>query len=163
MADFEDIQDELEKITADLLWELGNTILQGILFQVVPDSNPEVYERKIGENRKPFWSVSSFRPEVFLPGDGLTHFDTMVRPVTVAMFSEKQNVERRHTEYRAIRTAAFRRLSQHRASVTDGSMVLKATIQPGPRIEGAAWLRSTGFVSSFDVLWKTIEGFDYRP
>lgn len=163
MAEFDDIQDELEKITADLLWELGNTLVRGILFQVVPDSNLEVYERKIGENMKPFWSISSFKPEQILQGDGFTHLDTFVRPVTVALFSEKQNVEGKHSQYRAIRTAAMRKLSQQRSSVTDGSMILKATVQPGPRVEGAAWLRSTGFVTSFDVLWKTCEQFDYRP
>jgi hypothetical protein len=161
--DFDDIQDELEKITADLLWELGNTVVKGILFQVVPDSNLEVFERKIGENLKPFWSISSFKPEQILQGDGFTHFDTFVRPVTVALFSEKLNVEGKHSVFRGIRTAAMRKLSQRRSSVTDGSMILKATVQPGPRVEGAAWLRSTGFVSSFDVLWKTCEQFDYRP
>jgi hypothetical protein len=163
MADFDDIQDELEKITADLLWELGNQLVKGILFQVVPDSNIEVFERKIGENKKPFWSISSFKPEQILQGDGFTHLDTFVRPVTVALFSEKQNVENKHSQYRAIPTDAMRKLSQQRSSVTDGSMILKATVQPGPRVEGAAWLRSTGFVTSFDVLWKTCEQFDYRP
>jgi hypothetical protein len=163
MAEFDDIQDELEKITADLLWGLGNEIAKGILFQVVPDSNTEVYERLIGENQKPFWSVSSFKPEQIIAGDGFTAFDTFVRPVTVALFSEKLNVESQHSLYRKIRTAAMRALSQRRAALTDGSMILKATVQPGPRVEGAAWLRSTGFVTSFDVLWKTCEKFDYRP
>lgn len=162
MAEFDDIQDELEKITADLLWELGNTLVRGILFQIVPDSNIEVFERKIGFNAKPFWSISSFKPEQILQGDGFAHLDTFVRPVTVALYSEKQNVEMRHTEFRRLRTAAMRKLSQTRSSVTDGSMILKATVQPGPRVEGSAWLRSTAFVSSFDVLWKTCEQFDYR-
>lgn len=163
MDQFDDLQDELEKITADLLWELGNQIVRGILFQVVPDSNPEVFERKIGQNVKPFWSISSFKPEQIIASDGLTRFDTFVRPVTVALYSEKLNVEQRHTDFRKLRTAAMRKLSQRRESLTDGSMILKATIQPGPRVEGSAWLRSTAFVSSFDVLWKTCERFDYSP
>jgi hypothetical protein len=131
------------------------------LFQVVPDSNLEVFERKIGENLKPFLSISSFKPEQILAGEGFTRHDTFVRPVTVALFSEKMNVEGKHTRFRAWRTQAMRALSQQRALLNDGSMILKATVQPGPRVEGAAWLRSTGFVSSFDVLWKTCEAFEY--
>jgi len=161
MPDFDDIQDELETITADLLWGLGNQLVKGILFQVVPDSNTEVFERKIGEARKPFLSVSSFKPEQILAGEGFTRNDTFVRPITVALFSEKANVEGKHSLYREWRTAAMRALSQQRSSLTDGSMILKATVQPGPRVEGSAWLRSTGFVSSFDVLWKTCESFSY--
>lgn len=161
MAEFDDIQDELEKITADLLWALGNQLVKGILFQVVPDSNVEVFERKIGDNVKPFLSISSFKPEQILSGDGFSRLDTFVRPVTVALFSEKANVEGKHSQYRKWRTAAMRAVSQQRASLTDGSMILKGTVQPGPRVEGPAWLRSTGYVTSFDVLWKTCEQFNY--
>lgn len=157
-----DIQAELEQATANLLWDLGNELVKGVVLQVVPDANPQVHTQVIGVCGKPFWSVSSFKSETFIAGEGLTMHDTIQRVVTVCLFSEKSNAERAIADFFRLRTLAMRALSQRRVNVTDGC-VLKATIQPGPRVEGVAWLRSTAFISSFDVVWKTLETFAYRP
>lgn len=157
-----DIQDELETATGNLLWGLGNELVRGIVFQTVPDANPNVHRKIIGEVGKPFWSISSFKAEQFIAGEGWTLHDTILRPVTVCLYSEKSNAEKAVADFRRLRTLAMRELSQRRVNVTDGC-VLKATIQPGPRVEGVAWLRSTAFISTFDVVWKTMEAFRYRP
>lgn len=162
MSSEPDIQDELETATANLLWELGNALVKCVVFQHVPDSDPNRNHKILGTAGKPFWSVSSFKAEQFVEGEGLTMHDTMIRPVTVCLYSEKSNAERAMADFRRMRTLAMRTLSQRRVNVTDGC-VMKATIQPGPRIEGVSWLKSTAFISTFDVMWKTLERFKYRP
>lgn len=162
MSSEPDIQDELETATGNLLWEIGNAMVKCVAFQHVPDSNPERNRKIIGKPGKPFWSISSFKAEQFSEGEGLTMHDTMLRPVTICLYSEKSNAEQAIDDFRRLRTLAMRQLSQRRVNVTDGC-VLKATIQPGPRIEGVAWLKSTAFISTFDVVWKTLERFNYRP
>jgi len=157
-----DIQSELEQATGNLLWSLGNQLVRCVAFQIVPDANPQVHTNLLGTAGKPFWSVSSFKAEQFVGGEGLTMQDTVQRTVTVCLYSEKSNAERAIADFLRLRTLAMRQLSQRRVHVTDGC-VLKATIQPGPRVEGVAWLRSTAFISSFDVVWKTLENFAYRP
>ena len=161
------IQQELMQNVATRLFSLPTFgVMKGVLIQVTPQNEVDVYEELVGSAIRPFWSVSSVLPESFREGDSYNNRDAMDRAITVVLYENKLTAMKNAHVYQAIRQIAMRSLSKVRFAgefTSDpSSCILSGRIRPKSYVEAAAWLRNTGYVSAFDVVLRTLEPFGPR-
>ena len=161
------VQQELAQRVATRLMALPTSgVMKGVLIQVAPQNEIDVYEEILGVAERPFWSVSSVGPEGFRDDMGYNDRDGIERVVTVVLYEDKLTALKRAHLYQRIRQISMRDLSKVRFSgafTSDpNSCLLSGRIRAKSHVEGAAWLRGTAYVSAFDVVFRTLEPFGNR-
>ena len=155
------IDGELEDGLSGIIQAVGYSPFQGIVRQVAPDNDPNVGELLHGLAKVPFISISSILPETAIERSGFAHIQQWDRPLTVALIGNKTTVENNHEAFRYVRQKIMARLHQNRyrgSLVTEpDACLMKAVVRPRSRVDLAAWVGSTKYVSAFDVIFRTHE------
>lgn len=155
------IDGELEDGVSSIIQAVGYSPYVGIVRQVAPDIDPNIGELLHGAARMPFISISAVLPETPIERSGFAHIQQFDRPITVALIGNKTTVENDHEAYRLVRQKIIARLHQnrYRGSLTTEptACLMKAVVRTRSRVDLAAWVGSTRYVSAFDVIFRTHE------
>jgi hypothetical protein len=155
------VLEELAEITGARLFQVGTSVTKGITFQIAPDYDVKSGRLLHGDRKYPFISISHVQAEQFKVGESTNVSAFKIRALTVAIVGDKAIVEKDPGIYTAHRDLLMSAMHTYRGNgqltSIPNACIMQALVRPSSPIQRSAWVDSSKFVSTFDVLFETEE------
>lgn len=157
------IEEELQRLTAEAIWNARGTVAKGVVLQMVPEYSPEIGELAHGERKYPFWSVCCVIPDRTLEGASFGTMCRMERTISAILVADRLVVEQLPSmwAYKEHRESIFRALNKRRFTasfVSDPNSYLHYGVaRSRSAVETASWFDRSTYVAALDIIYTTDE------